>query len=548
MAQSATGVLWPSLTQQNGTWIRKWLYGSVFIRNWDPLGSTSLAGFTPFAADGNLDPKLTVPIAQGGYGFYDVGALTETGVEFTPKFSVDETKIWQSRRSQRTDITQDDEEIMFSCTEGIPLIDYLFYNLPLVNIPSVGANNYNLQQPNYSDVTYYQLVIVGVDGSVNPGGVAQYDVELRPRVSLCKKGKKQWAAKQIDITELTYCVHPDPASGFSAAKLRGGIVWTDEGGAPTFAVPNAWLGSPPAANTAAVLAPSGLGGAPSTTGGTFAAGTYYWTVTATTANGETVASNEITATLTGSTSSNVLTWTQVTGATGYKVYRGTVSGQENKLITTIGSGSTVTYTDTGTAGATGFPPTTNTATIPAPTTLAGTPSTAGGTLAANTYWWVVTATTAAGETVASNEITATLTGATSSNALTWAADTGATGYNIYRGTAAGGENALAGTSTTNAFTDTGASVFANAIGSGKATLKFQQPTTPQQSFTYTVTQTTGGSTTPASVLSTTVAANGDVTITVQSLTATNVYTFTVKVTAGDTLSATYPVSNSITAS
>lgn len=109
------------------------------------------------------------------------------------------------------------------------------------------------------------------------------------------------------------------------------------------------------------LAAPNVSVAGSTSGGTFAAATYFWVVTATNANGETTKSNEVTAVLTGSTSSAVLTWPAVDGATGYKVYRGTSTTNENKLITTIGSGSTLTYTDTGTAGTTATVPTTNTA-------------------------------------------------------------------------------------------------------------------------------------------------------------------------------------------
>lgn len=238
MTQSATGVLWPSLTGQNGDFIRKWLYGSVLIRDWDAAGTTALNNFTAFAEDGSLDPNVLLPVSEGGYGFYDIGSLTETGVEFNPKFTVDDTKIWQSRKSQRTDITEDDEEIMFSAAESTPLIDYLYYNLPIgftgvPLFPSLGSSNYEVQQPNYTDVVYRQLVIIGVDGSVNTGGESEYIVEIRPRVSLAKKEKRQWAAKNVDVTGLTFSIHPDPASGFAAARQRGGTVWTDEGGSVT---------------------------------------------------------------------------------------------------------------------------------------------------------------------------------------------------------------------------------------------------------------------------------------------------------------------------
>ena len=95
--------------------------------------------------------------------------------------------------------------------------------------------------------------------------------------------------------------------------------------------------------------------------------------------------------------------------------------------------------------------------------VAGTPttSTTGGTLAAGTYYYKVTATGnaivgGAGETTGSVEKSVTTTGTTSSVSLSWPAVTNATGYKVYRGTAAGGENVYY-TTTTNSFTDTGAS-------------------------------------------------------------------------------------------
>lgn len=105
-----------------------------------------------------------------------------------------------------------------------------------------------------------------------------------------------------------------------------------------------------------------------TTGGTVAAGTYYYKVTALTALGETTGSNEESITTTGSTSTVTLNWNSVPNATGYNLYRGTAAGSENTLIKNISSGSTVTYTETGSETTTSVsPPSVNTA---APTNVA----------------------------------------------------------------------------------------------------------------------------------------------------------------------------------
>lgn len=110
--------------------------------------------------------------------------------------------------------------------------------------------------------------------------------------------------------------------------------------------------------------PQGLCAAPvqanavASSGGTLVdTSTYYWVVTATNANGETVVSNEKSLLIAAPNQQATISWAQVSGATGYKVYRNTSSGVfTNKLLATITSGSTVSYLDTGTATGAGTPP------------------------------------------------------------------------------------------------------------------------------------------------------------------------------------------------
>lgn len=94
----------------------------------------------------------------------------------------------------------------------------------------------------------------------------------------------------------------------------------------------------------------------STTGGTLAAATYYYKITALNASGETVGSPEASVVTTGTTSSVAVSWTAVTGATSYKIYRGTTAGSENTYYTS----TTASFTDTGAAGTAGTVPTVNT--------------------------------------------------------------------------------------------------------------------------------------------------------------------------------------------
>lgn len=187
--------------------------------------------------------------------------------------------------------------------------------------------------------------------------------------------------------------------------------------------------------------------------------TYYWVITAVNAKGQSIESNEesLTPTTSGTQTAD-LSWAQVPNATGYDVYRSTTSGTfADSLVTTISSGSTTTYDDTGTFGA----PTQNTPTL-------GT----GGNLTAGTpYYWVITATNAEGQSLASNQETLTPTAGNLTADLSWTQVTGATGYNIYRSTTSGtfASPALVTTissGSTTTYDDTGTATTAGAPPTG----------------------------------------------------------------------------------
>ncbi|HEV8060211.1 MAG TPA: DUF4214 domain-containing protein [Gemmataceae bacterium] len=143
--------------------------------------------------------------------------------------------------------------------------------------------------------------------------------------------------------------------------------------------------------------------APLANGGTglLAAGAYYYVVTATTPPGETTASNEQTITL-PSTGAVNLDWSEVGGATSYKIYRGTAAGQENVLVATVYAPAT-TFTDTGSPTTAGTSPLTSTAVLTnlAPSTIEGNMigTDATGTVALGNVFDGINVTQAAGTTI-----------------------------------------------------------------------------------------------------------------------------------------------------
>jgi fibronectin type 3 domain-containing protein len=116
-----------------------------------------------------------------------------------------------------------------------------------------------------------------------------------------------------------------------------------------------------------------------------------------------------------------LTWTASSGATSYNVYRGTAAGAES--TTALKTGLTTTaFTDTGVTNG-------------------------------MHYYYKVSAVNTGGDSSLSNEASGTpeappatpakltATAGTGEVVLSWTASTGATSYNVYKGTTAGGENA-----------------------------------------------------------------------------------------------------------
>lgn len=162
-----------------------------------------------------------------------------------------------------------------------------------------------------------------------------------------------------------------------------------------------------------------------THGGTLGTTQYIYVVTATTAYGETPASpggisNYGNAVL-SATNWNIVSWTYVEGATGYKVYRMYVNGAYDPRLISVVASTTLVINDIGTTGTQQAPPAGNTTAPPVGST---------------TYGYKVTATIGTGETPVSPE-GVTITGqatlsSTLYNIITWPPVPNARGYRVYR--------------------------------------------------------------------------------------------------------------------
>lgn len=207
---------WSTVFPGNASFVRKALYGSVFVLDW--TGTTNWSTYSPFdAASGEL---VTTLLTTDGWN--DLGYLDDSGVEFTPNYTVADTVAWQTRLKLRTDATEDTEQAKFSCLESRPIVDALYNNLAIASVPATGSTAYTITKPLTPQIVYRSILFLGVDGSTNNEA---YVGTLYPKCLMVKPDKQSWTAKDEIQTGLSFQAYPDALSGFAVKRFREGPAW-----------------------------------------------------------------------------------------------------------------------------------------------------------------------------------------------------------------------------------------------------------------------------------------------------------------------------------
>lgn len=233
MALQSTGVSWSSAHGEswNPLRIRKGLVTNILIRDYagsDTNLKASAAGlntagfFTPYAQDGLYRNDLLSSNFAGGR-FYDVGAISDDGVSITPDVSVEGVMIAQARRAQRWDLTNEDDEISFTCREGNAVVDALRFDKALSAQGTEGAAGYTVAKAVDSNLVERQIIALAEDGN-------QRFAYVFPRVARKKVGASKINRKDSDDLELTYGALICPFADTPVYVVREGEGWRDLAG------------------------------------------------------------------------------------------------------------------------------------------------------------------------------------------------------------------------------------------------------------------------------------------------------------------------------
>ncbi|MGO8672052.1 MAG: fibronectin type III domain-containing protein, partial [Capsulimonadaceae bacterium] len=312
---------------------------------------------------------------------------------------------------------------------------------------STGATTYNLYRGTATGAEAATAIVTGITGVTYTNMSLTNGVKYFYKVAALNGGGTSPQSNEASATPEPPIPSTPAGLTATASNAQVALAWTASTGATTY---NLYRGTATGAEAATAIV-TGITGTTYTNMSLTNGTTYFFKVAAVNGGGTSPQSNEASATpeppipstpagltATAGNAQVALAWTASTGATTYNVYRGTATGGESS--TAIATGITgAAYTNTGLTNGT-------------------------------TYFYKVAAVNGGGTSALSNEASATpeppipaaptaLTAAAGNAqvALAWTASTGATTYNVYRGTATGGEasTAIATGITGAAYTNTG---------------------------------------------------------------------------------------------
>lgn len=135
--------------------------------------------------------------------------MDEKGPEFTPKLNVKPTNVMQSRWPGRYDYTGQSEEIGATLMESNSVVEAIYNNAALANLPAIGSIGFAASAPVELDLRWRQCVFIAVDGR---SGQNYYTIRAYPKVLIGDFGKIPWNIEEASALPVKGFAIPDDFS------------------------------------------------------------------------------------------------------------------------------------------------------------------------------------------------------------------------------------------------------------------------------------------------------------------------------------------------
>lgn len=210
-----TDVTYASIKHHQDALLRKSLDGGVHIGPSSTVAPTNATLFDP--TTGSL---LALPT-----GFADMGYIDAAGATFSRKVTATDISGWQSVTPLRTDITQDEVTLKFSCLETNAQTIALMASVQasaITTTPGVGGS-IEIDKPAIPQVNYHRVIAFGVD-QAGAGDIIY--ARFLPRALVTDYDDMVLANGSDPIAYgFTMTAYLDDTLGYSEAVFYGGTGW-----------------------------------------------------------------------------------------------------------------------------------------------------------------------------------------------------------------------------------------------------------------------------------------------------------------------------------
>jgi hypothetical protein len=209
---------------QNTALIRKALGGAFFLGEEDATAITALTTYTAAVTGPPAVPEKIELLDLEAAGYFDVGYLTDDGIQFSNETSQSDVSSWQSTQPTRSDIISDTDTLTVVMQETNIQTLGLFTGADVAAI-TLGTNTSELgiAKPERPAARFYRGLALAVDGE----GAGEFFIgRYYPRLKVTGRNDQQYGKGDDPISwGVTMTAFVDATLGYSSKLVFGGRGW-----------------------------------------------------------------------------------------------------------------------------------------------------------------------------------------------------------------------------------------------------------------------------------------------------------------------------------